>query len=56
MASHSAAPYEHGEGDDDYYVFQNHEFFATNQKHLQELQRLSAFQQVTTKAHRYRES
>eukprot|EP00439_Symbiodinium_sp_Y106_P027352 s5547_g3.t1 len=42
MASHSAAPYEHGEEDDDY-LFQNHESYATNQRQLQELHRLSAF-------------
>ena len=47
-ASHSAVPYEHGEGDDDY-LFQSDESFATNHRHLPELHRLSAFQQVTTK-------
>ena len=38
MASHSAVSFEHGEG-----------ILPTNHRHLQELHRLSAFQQVTTK-------
>ena len=42
MASHSAVPYERGEGDDDY-LLQGNESYDS-----QELHRLSAFQQVTT--------
>ena len=49
MTSQSAAMnFEHGDGDEDYLPNGN-ESFATNHRHLQELQRLSAFQQVTTK-------
>ena len=49
MASLSAAMnFEHGDGDEDYLPNGN-ESFATNHRHLQEIQRLSAFQQVTTK-------
>ena len=49
MASLSAAMnFEHGDGDDDYHPNGN-ESCVTNHRHLQELQRLSAFQQVTTK-------
>eukprot|EP00439_Symbiodinium_sp_Y106_P051909 s4449_g6.t3 len=48
MASHPAAPFEHGEGDDAY-LQQGNESFAMNHRHLNELHRLSAFQQVTTK-------
>ena len=49
MASLSAAMnFEHGDGDEDYLPNGN-ESFATNHRHMQELQRLSAFQQVTTK-------
>ena len=48
IASHSAVPFEHGEGDDDY-LLQASESYGTNHRHLQELHRLSAFQQVTTK-------
>ena len=48
MASHSAVPFEHGEGEDDY-LQQGSESYATNHRHLNELHRLSAFQQVTTK-------
>ncbi|OLQ08360.1 hypothetical protein AK812_SmicGene8147 [Symbiodinium microadriaticum] len=40
--------FEHGDGDEDYLPNGN-ESFATNHRHMQELQRLSAFQQVTTK-------
>ena len=40
--------FEHGEGDDDY-LPHGSESYVTNHRHLQELQRLSAFQQVTTK-------
>ena len=40
--------FEHGEGEDDY-LQQGSEPFVTNHRHLQELHRLSAFQQVTTK-------
>ncbi|OLP89146.1 Kinesin-like protein Klp59C [Symbiodinium microadriaticum] len=48
MASLSAAMnFEHGDGDDDYLPNGN-ESYATNHRHIQELQRLSAFQQVTT--------
>ena len=49
MASHSVVSFEHGEGEDDY-LQQGSESFVTNHRHLQELHRLSAFQQVTTKA------
>ena len=45
-ASHFAVPFEHGEGDDDY-LLQGDESYATNHRHLQELHRFSAFQQVT---------
>ena len=49
MASLSAAMnFEHGDGDEDYFPNGN-ESFVTNRRHLLELQRLSAFQQVTTK-------
>ena len=48
MASHSAVSFEHGEGEDDY-LQQGSESYATNHRSLQELHRLSAFQQVTTK-------
>ena len=49
MASLSAAMnFEHGDGDEDYLPNGN-ESFVTNHRHLQELQRLSAFQQVTSK-------
>ena len=48
MANLSAAHYEHGKGDEDD-LFQGHESYATSQRYLQELHRLSAFQQVTTK-------
>ena len=48
MASHAAVSFEHGEGEDDY-LQQGSESYATNHRHLQELHRLSAFQQVTTK-------
>ena len=48
MASHSAVPHEHGNGDDDY-LTQGNESYATNHRHLQDLYRLEAFQQVTTK-------
>ena len=48
MASHSAVSFEHGEEEDDY-LQQGSESYATNHRHLQELHRLSAFQQVTTK-------
>ena len=48
MASHSAVSFEHGEGEDDY-LQQGSESYATNHRHLQELHRLLAFQQVTTK-------
>ena len=48
MASHSASPFEHGEGDDDY-LLHGSESYVTNHRHLNELHRLSAFQQVTTK-------
>ena len=48
-ASLSAAMnFEHGDGDEDYLPNGN-ESFAANHRHLQELQRLSAFQLVTTK-------
>ena len=40
--------FEHGDGDEDYLPNGN-ESYVTNHRHLQELQRLSAFQQVTTK-------
>ena len=47
MASHTAAPYEQEHGDEDEYL---HESYAVNRnRHLEELHRLSAFQQVTTK-------
>ena len=49
MASLSAAMnFEHGDGDEEYLQHGN-ESYVTNHRHLQELQRLSAFQQVTTK-------
>ena len=48
MASHSVSPFEHGEGDDDYRLHGS-ESYVTNHRHLNELHRLSAFQQVTTK-------
>ena len=49
MASLSAAVnFEHGDGDEDY-LLNGNESYATNHRHIQELQRLSAFQQVTTK-------
>ena len=49
MASLSAAMnFEHGDGDEEY-LLNGNESYATNHRHLQELQRLSAFQQVTTK-------
>ena len=48
MAGHSASPFEHGEGDDDY-LLHGSEPYVTNHRHLNELHRLSAFQQVTTK-------
>ena len=48
MASHSAVSFEHGEGEDDY-LQQGSESYATNHRHLQELHRLPAFQQVTAK-------
>ena len=47
MASHSAVPYERGEGDDDY-LLQGNGSYATTRCHSQELHRLSPFQQVTT--------
>ena len=40
--------FEPGEGEDDY-LLHGSESYATNHRHLQELHRLSAFQQVTTK-------
>ncbi|CAE7808499.1 Cpr, partial [Symbiodinium sp. KB8] len=40
--------FEHGDGDEDY-LLNGNESYATNHRHFQELQRLSAFQQVTTK-------
>ena len=49
MAGLSAAmSFEHGDGDEDYLPNGN-ESYVTNHRHIQELQRLSAFQQVTTK-------
>ena len=48
MASHSASPFDHGEGDDEY-LLHGSESYVTNHRHLNELHRLSAFQQVTTK-------
>ena len=48
MASLSVPSFEHGEGDDDY-LQQGSESFVSNHRHIQELHRLSAFQQVTTK-------
>ena len=48
MASLSVPSFEHGEGDDDYLQHGN-ESFVSNHRHIQELHRLSAFQQVTTK-------
>ncbi|CAE7332441.1 Cpr [Symbiodinium sp. CCMP2456] len=48
MASHSAVPFEHGDGDDDNLLHRNGPY-ATNHRHLQEVHRLSAFQQVATK-------
>ena len=49
MASLSAAMnFEHGDGDEEY-LLNGNQSYATNHRHLQELQRLSAFQQVTTK-------
>ena len=48
MAGPSAVPFEHGDGEDDC-LQHGSESYATNHRHLQELHRLSAFQQVTTK-------
>ena len=48
MASQSAMTFEPGEGEDDY-LLHGSESYATNHRHLHELHRLSAFQQVTTK-------
>ena len=48
MASQSATTFEPGEGEDDY-LLHGSESYATNHRHLHELHRLSAFQQVTTK-------
>ena len=48
MASQSATTFELGEGEDDY-LLHGSESYATNHRHLNELHRLSAFQQVTTK-------
>ena len=48
MASHSASPFDHGEGDDEY-LLHGSESYVTNHRHLNELHRLSAFQQLTTK-------
>ena len=49
MARLSAAVYfEHGDGDEDYLPNGN-ESFVTNHRHIHELQRLFAFQQVATK-------
>ncbi|CAE7547478.1 unnamed protein product, partial [Symbiodinium sp. CCMP2456] len=48
MASLSVPSFEHGEGDDDY-LQHGSECFVSNHRHIQELHRLSAFQQVTTK-------
>ena len=48
MASLSVPSFEHGEGDDDY-LQHGSESFVSNHRHIQELHRLSAFQQVTTK-------
>ena len=49
MASLSAAMnFEHGDGDEEY-LLNGNESYAANHRHLHELQRLSAFQQVTTK-------
>ena len=48
MASQSATTFEPGEGEDDY-VPHGSESYATNHRHLHELHRLSAFQQVATK-------
>ena len=48
MASLSVPSFENGEGDDDYLQHGN-ESFVSNHRHIQELHRLSAFQQVTTK-------
>ena len=45
MASHFALPFERGEGDDDY-LLHGSESYVTNHRHLNELHRLSAFQQV----------
>ena len=39
---------EHREGDDDY-LLQGNESYATKHRHFQQLHRLSAFQQLTTK-------
>ena len=39
---------EHRERDDDY-LLQGNESYATKHRHFQELHRLSAFQQLTTK-------
>ena len=47
MASRSAVPFERGEADDDYLLHGN-EPYATNHRHLDELHRLSACQQLTT--------
>ena len=44
----SALNFQPGEGDDDY-LPHGSESYVTNHRHLQELQRLAAFQQVTTK-------
>ena len=41
-------PKNHGEGDDEY-LLHGSESYVTNHRHLNELHRLSAFQQVTTK-------
>ncbi|CAE7681264.1 unnamed protein product [Symbiodinium sp. CCMP2456] len=48
MASHSAIQFEHGDGDDEY-LLHGSDSYATNHRHPQELQRLSAFHQLTTK-------
>ena len=48
MASQCATTVEPGEGEDDY-LLHGSESYATNHRHLHELHRLSAFQQVTTK-------
>ena len=46
--SHSASPFDHGEGDEEY-LLHGSESYVTNHRHVNELHRLSAFQQVTTK-------